>query len=161
MKNLIDILNEVLSEGKYTVGLSFILRYTSNPRRDMDNGHSYHQLQDILHYDGLEKYVNGTDIYDGLSAIEIAAHVLDLDVADLEVIDGMLVQKFDGLFGFELESETLEDAIGEAHDFRHNDVYNSKSMSDMISIFVGMILSVEAEGVIFDPKKIVYNRTHE
>jgi len=134
----------------------FFLRYTSNPERDLAKSYSYHQIQDLNNYDGLEKYVNQVDVYDGLSPIEVAAKELDLEVEDLEVIDGVVLQKLNGLCAFELESENIEDAIEEVKDFKFNSVYNSKDMGQSAVIFTGIYNEENEEGVLFSPEKIVW-----
>jgi hypothetical protein len=77
----------------------------------------------------------------------------DCEVEEIEVVeDGYYVQVLSGLCGFELEPDSLEDAIEEAKSFRYNSVYNSVDMKKW-TIYEGKYNDDCPEGCLFNAKK--------
>lgn len=61
--------------------------------------------------------------------------------------------KLDGLCAFELEAETLEEAIEEAKDHEFSYVYSFDTMGDIAHIFEGEFVDYEEEGVLINATK--------
>lgn len=61
-----------------------------------------------------------------------------------------------GLCGFELEAETLEEAIEEVKEFSWNYVYNFKSMGDIACIFTGEDVDTVPDGDVFEAEELVW-----
>jgi len=134
--------------------MALILRYTENAVQDLKHGYSYHQIQPLSIYEAL------VDLHDGLSALEVASKLLDIDVDELEVKNGIILQALSGLCGFELDSENIEDAIEEAMAFRYNHVYNTKEMP-FFAIYEGSVIEGNEEGVLFRAKSILYSQNQK
>jgi hypothetical protein len=64
-------------------------------------------------------------------------------------------EELDGLCGFELEAETIEEAIEEAQLHNEGIVYNFKSMGDIAYIFEGKFLDFVPDGHVFEPAKFI------
>lgn len=122
--------------------MKYFLRYSDNPEIDLERNASLH-LSDL----------DASNI-----DAESAANSFGCDVEDLIEVDGLWCQKLEGLCAFELEAETLEEAIKEAEEFNFNGVYNSNVMGDLITIFTGEFEDYNLEGVIFTAKEIVYTK---
>ena len=132
----------------------FFLRYTNSPEEDLNRNASFHAS-------GISK---------DDSTIESMSEAFDCDEESIVLLDNGLYangipdgdvcyfQKLDGLCGFQLESNNLDDAINEAHKFRFNGVYNSEDMNSVIVIFKGSFIESNQEGCLFDAKKIVYKK---
>ena len=128
--------------------ISYFLRYTRSPKKDLIKNISYHYSD----------YKKGTLdwLEEGESEKEFVAERFGCDVEDIKVDeDGYYVQKLEGLCGFELEAEDLEEAIEEAEEFYFNSVYNSKDMTEW-AIYEGKYLGDCIEGEAFDAYDIVY-----
>jgi hypothetical protein len=134
--------------------MAYFLRYTATPEQDVERGTSLH-LTGILV--GQPSTWNDED---ERSEEEILAEAYDLNADDIIVaeINGqpMYAQELSGLCAFELEAETLEDAIEEAKSFRYNDVYNSESMGDLVVVFAGEHEGDCPEGCVFTPSSVAY-----
>lgn len=135
--------------------MAFYLRYTENPVEDLLRGVSYH--------------ASGMSVED--TTIEKMAASFDCDEEDIVKLDWGLYmkgksdgnmcyfQELNGLCGFELESETLEDAIEEAKEFEHDFVYNSSN--ENWSIFEGDYTGDCPEGELFSPVQISYDNNDD
>lgn len=132
----------------------FFLRYTATAKEDLERNASFH--------------ASGLSEED--TTIEKIAASFECDEEDIILLDNGLYangvengdmcyfQKLKGLCGFELEATNLKDAIKEAEDFHFNEVYNSDSMGDIITIFEGEYLDSNIEGCFFNAEKIVYSK---
>lgn len=113
--------------------MAFFLRYTEQAQKDLKRGTSVHP----------------SDITDKKTAIEVLG-------GDIAKVNGFWCQVIDGLCGFELDAEDLEEAIEEAQDHRCG-AYDFRSMGKMAVIFEGEITSADVpEGCAFNPSKIAY-----
>ena len=133
--------------------MTYFLRYTENANADLERNES-------LHASGL----NEKDC-----SIEDVAAMFDCDVDEIELLANGLYsngiengamcffQVIDGLCGFELEGERLEEAIKEAENFRYNSVYNSEDMNSWC-IYEGKYNDDCPEGCLFNASKIAYKR---
>lgn len=133
--------------------MAYFLRYTTTANQDLERNASFHAS-------GLSKQD---------STLESVASLFGCDIEDVVLLDyGMYnngvnngdmcyFHQLEGLCGFELEAETLEEAIVEAKEFSFNEVYNSDSMGEIITIFEGEYIDENLEGCLFDAEKIVYN----
>jgi hypothetical protein len=128
--------------------MTYFLRYTENAESDLNRNASYHNSD----------YKAGTIdwLENGQTEKEFVASVFDCEVEEIEVAeDGYYVQVLNGLCGFELESENLEDAIEEAKSFRYNSVYNSVDMTSW-AIYEGKYNDDCPEGCLFNATKIYH-----
>lgn len=133
--------------------MAFFLRYTTTANEDLDRNASFHAS-------GLSKQD---------STFESVASLFGCDIEDVVLLDNGMYNngvnngdmcyfhQLQGLCGFELEAETLEEAIQEAKEFSFNEVYNSDTMGEIITIFEGEYIDENLEGCLFDAEKIVYN----
>lgn len=113
--------------------MAYFLRYTEQPTKDLKRGTSVHP----------------SDIIDKKTAIEVLGD-------DITKVNGFWCQVIDGLCGFELEADNLEDAIEEVEDHRCGS-YDFRTMGKMAVIFEGEITSEDVpEGCAFNPKSIAY-----
>lgn len=115
----------------------FFLRFTDTANEDLQRGTS-------LNHSGL----------DSSFSIESVAELFGCDSDSVELLDGLYVQVLNGLCGYQLESDNLEDAIEEVKDNNYQFsnvgnavIFNGKYSSD--STFV-------ADGDLFIPKSIAH-----
>jgi len=80
--------------------MSFFVRFTTDAKIDLERGQSFHS----------------TDFKEGEISKEKLSEMMNCDEDDIEVINGHYVQLLEGLCGFELEAETLEEAIEEVEE---------------------------------------------
>lgn len=124
------------------------LRSTNNSEKDLEGGYSYHQSD----------YKAGTIdwLEDGQTEKEFVANAFGCDVDDIEVAeDGYYVQILEGLCGYALESDNLEDAIEEIEEM---ELENMESInSDNIYIFEGKEITSDfvIEGTLFIATKVL------
>lgn len=130
--------------------MTYFLRYTEKAEQDLERNESYHNSDyKVCSLDWLE---------DGQTEKEFVAEVFGCDVDEIEVAeDGYYVQVLNGLCGFELESENLEEAIEEAEYFKFNSVYNSVDMPNW-AIYEGSYNDDCPEGCLFNAQKIAYKK---
>lgn len=133
--------------------MKYFLRYTENANEDLERNESYH--------------ASGLNEKD--CSIDDVAAMFDCDVDEIELLDNgkynndvengdmCFFQVLDGLCGFELEAESLEEAIEEAEEFYYNSVYNSESMTNW-AIFEGYLVNDCPEGICFNAYKIAYTK---
>lgn len=133
--------------------MAYFLRFTETAKADLDRNSSFHASG-----------ISENDI-----TIEDAASMFDCDEDEIILLDygiysnnkenGDLCyfQKLDGLCGFELEVDNLEDAIEEAEDFNFNSVYNTSNMVNF-SIFEGDYAGDCPEGAVFNAENILYTK---
>lgn len=121
--------------------MKYFLRYSLNIDKDIERGVSYH-------YTGLDKSFS----------IEEIENCTGLSIDELEYNEDadMYVQPLLGLCAFELDAETLEEALKEARGFRFNDVYNSESM-DNFHILTGDYEDECPEGCVISNAELVYS----
>jgi hypothetical protein len=134
--------------------MAYFLRYTETPKQDLKRNASFHAS-------GLSKKDSTMkNIANLFGCEEDSIVLLDNGMYNNSIANGDMCyfHQLEGLCGFELEAETLEEAIEEAKEFGFNEVYNSDSMRDIITIFEGEYLDDNLEGCLFDAKKIVYNK---
>jgi len=124
------------------------LRSTNDSEKDLQGGYSYHQSD----------YKKGTIdwLEEGQTEIEFIANAFGCDDEDIEVAeDGYYVQVLQGLCGYALESDNLEDAIEEIDDLI---LENMESInSDNIYIFEGKEIASDyvIEGTLFIANKVL------
>jgi hypothetical protein len=99
-----------------------------------------------VHYTGLD-----ADDY----SLNEASEILDIDIDDLIEVEGNICEVLDGLCGYEMESETENEAIEELQEFIESE-YIPFDNSYEWHIFEGE-LSGESlpDGVLFIPSKII------
>ena len=134
--------------------MAYFLRYTQNAQLDLERNSSFHAS-------GLSEKDSTTENIASLFECEIEDVILlDNGIYNDGVSNGDMCyfHQLEGLCGFELEADTIEEAIEEANDFGFNEVYNSDSMGDIVTIFEGEYLDENLEGCLFDAEKIVYNK---
>lgn len=129
--------------------MKFFLRFTPTPDLDLERGTSYHETP----WDEDER------------TIEEVAEACDCPVDSIEAFDfrgrgvNTYMQALGGLCGFELEAQTLEDAIKEAEDkyAASNDGhgYDMRSIPTW-AIFTGSVEDRCPEGVVFCPRAVVH-----
>lgn len=115
----------------------FFLRFTDTANEDLQRGTS-------LNNSGL----------DSSSNIESVAELFGCDTDSVELLNGLYVQVLDGLCGYQLESDSLGDAIEEV-----NGNYWQFSDIGKAVIFTGKYSSDSnfvADGDLFTPKSIAY-----
>ena len=132
----------------------FFLRYTTTANEDLERNASYHGSGMSQN----EAKIN--EIASAFGCAETDIVLLDNGIHSKGVAnnDMCYFQKLVGLCGFELDAETLEEAIEEANEFYFNNVYNSELMGDMITIFEGDYLGGNIEGCFFNAEKIVFSK---
>ena len=116
----------------------YYLRFTDTAKEDLERGTS-------LNHSGL----------DSSSKIESVAELFGCDADSIELLDGLYVQVLNGLCGYELQSDNLEDAIEEVE----NNYYQFSNVGKAI-IFNGTYSSdakYVADGDLFIPKSIAYS----
>lgn len=113
--------------------MAYFLRYTETAQKDLKRGTSVHP----------------SDFTSKKEATEAIG-------GNLVKVNGFWCQVIDGLCGFELDSDNLEDAIEEVKDHRCGS-YDFRSMGKMAVIFEGEITNEDVpEGCAFNPKSIAY-----
>lgn len=123
--------------------MKFYLRYSEEIERDLERGYSFH-------YTGMDKSFSEEDIESATG----------ISFADLEYNEeaGQYVQPLAGLCAFELDAETVEEAIEEAKEFHFNEVYNSNAMN-FYHIIAGEYADDCPEGVCITNVSVVYSNT--
>ena len=104
--------------------MKYYLRYSNTIDADIERGYSY----------------NWGDIDERTGSAEEAAEAYRCDIEDLEVVNGIYNQMLPGLCVFELEAETLEEAIEEAENANFGGDYhagNGISYSILTGTYVG------------------------
>ena len=142
--------------------MKYFLRYTENAIADLDRNYSLHASDfEVGKIDWLEEEQ---------TEIEVVASAFNCDVENIVMLDNGIYhgeeangklqyfQKLDGLCGFELDSEDLDDAIEEAENFEYNYVYNSVTMQNW-AIFEGQYIDDCPEGVCFFATKLAYTNS--
>jgi hypothetical protein len=124
------------------------LRSTNNSEKDLEGGYSYHQSD----------YKVGTIdwLEDGQTEKEFVANAFGCEEDDIEVAeDGYYVQVLEGLCGYALESDNLEDAIEEIDDMIFDKMESINP--DNIYIFEGKEIASDSviEGTLFRPTKVL------
>ena len=129
---------------------TLFLRSTNNTEKDLEGGCSYHQSD--YKAGTIEKHW----LEDGQTEIEFVANAFGCDVDEIEVAeDGYYVQALEGLCGYALQSDNLEDAIEEIDDMI---LENMESINpDNIYIFEGKELASDyvIEGTLFRANKVL------
>jgi hypothetical protein len=111
----------------------YFLRYTEQPKKDLERGTSVHPSD----------FTNKKEATEAIGG-------------ELVKVNGFWCQVIDGLCGFELESDNIEDAIEEVEDHRCGS-YDFRSMGKMAVIFEGEITGEGVpDGCTFIPSKIAY-----
>jgi len=113
----------------------YFLRFTNTAKEDLQRATS-------LHHSGLDTSFDKQSVAD----------MFGCDVEDVEIVDGLYVQVLNGLCGYMLESETLEEAIEEISDRNYQFSEIGKAV-----IFEGKYSSDSdfiPDGDLFIPKKI-------
>ena len=113
--------------------MSYFLRYTDTASEDLERGTS----------------INASDFQ---GSAEEAAEMFGCDVDMIEVINGSYCQVLNGLCGYELSAETLEDAIEEVRESNKQFAFVGRPV-----IFLGRYSSDSnyvADGECFIPYKI-------
>lgn len=113
--------------------MAFFLRFTETPKADLKRGYSHHFF--------------GTD----------ESFIEDLD--NVEWVEGLgqYAEELDGLCGYELDSDSLEDALEEVEDMQNNpfkDCFSWKS--DSWSIYEGEYIDDCPEGSVFKAASILH-----
>jgi len=124
------------------------LRSTNNPEKDLQGGYSYHQS------DFKAGTINWLE--DGETEISWVAKAFGCDESEIEVAeDGYYVQALEGLCGYALEAETLEEAIEEISEMNLNSMESINP--DNVYIFEGDEVSSDfvIEGTLFIPKSLL------
>ena len=121
--------------------MNFYIRYSEEIEKDLERGCSFH-------YTGLDKSFSEEDIE---SATGLAFEELEYSEEA-----GQYVQPLAGLCAFELEAETVEEAIEEAKEFHFNEVYNSNSMS-FFHVLEGEYADDCPEGVCITNASVLYS----
>jgi hypothetical protein len=121
--------------------MKYFLRYSLNIDKDLERGISYH-------YTGLDKTFSIEEIENGTG--------LSIDELEYNEEADMYVQPLSGLCAFELEAETIEEAIEEARGFRFNDVYNTEAMY-YFHILTGDYEDECPEGCVISNAELVYS----
>ena len=123
--------------------MRFYIRYSEEIEKDVERGYSFH-------YTGMDKSFSEEDIE--------SATGLAFDELEYNEEAKQYVQPLAGLCAFELEAETVEEAIEEAKEFRFNEVYNSESMN-FFHILTGDYADDCPEGVCITNVSVVYSNT--
>ena len=121
--------------------MAFFVRFTTNAKLDLERGQSFHST-------GFKK---------GEIKKKRLAEMLDCDKGDIEVIDGLYVQLLEGLCGFELEAETLEEAIEEVEEALEEpkSPFHQYSQLRVVAIFKGELTNSDVpDGDNFRPVSI-------
>ena len=122
--------------------MSFFLRFTTEAREDLQRGQSMH----------------ATSFAEGEITIERLAEMMDCDEDDIEVVCGHYVQMLEGLCGFELEAENIEEAIEEVEEAieNPNSPFHQYSQIGGMAIFKGSLTDSDvSDGDNFYPSSIV------
>ena len=133
--------------------MAYFLRFTETANEDLERNESYHAS-------GLSKdEVTVEQVAEMFDCGEDCVILLDDGIYSNNKENGDLCyfQRLDGLCGFQLEADTLEDAIIEAESFNYNSIYNTDDMVNF-SIFEGDYITDCPEGDVFDAKKILYKK---
>lgn len=135
--------------------MAFYLRYTEKPIEDLLRGVSYHASGMSVEDTTIE---NVTSLFD---CDEECIVELDWGVYSKGKADGNICyfQELNGLCGFELEAETLEDAIEEANEFEYNSAYESSNTN--WAIFEGEYAGDCPEGELFSPVAVLYDNNDD
>jgi len=116
--------------------MRLFLRFTETAETDLKRGHSFHH---------------------GIPAEnkKEAAEIVGVDVSRIKKIKGMFCQELEGLCGFELESESLEEALEEIDGWdRYLDIDSNSH-----AIYEGILCNEDCpEGDCFIPRKILYKK---
>ena len=121
--------------------MAFFVRFTTDAKIDLERGQSFHS----------------TSFKKGEIKKKKLAEMLGCDKDDINVIDGLYVQLLEGLCGFELEAETLEEAIEEVEDAIEspNSPFHQYSQLGRGAIFKGTLTDSEVpDGDNFHPISI-------
>jgi len=133
--------------------MTYFLRFTQTANEDLERNASYHAS-------GIpEEEMSIEDMASMFDCEEEDIILLDYGIYFRNIENGNMCyfQRLNGLCGFELESENLEDAIKEAENFYFNSVYNTADMIDF-SIFEGVYTDDCPEGIVFDAENILYTK---
>jgi acyl CoA:acetate/3-ketoacid CoA transferase alpha subunit len=80
--------------------MSFFLRFTNTAKNDLKRGTS-------IHATGYDKTI---------CSKKAMSELLGCDVSDIKIVNGLYVQVLNGICGYLLEAETIEEAIEEVND---------------------------------------------
>lgn len=125
----------------------FFVRFTTNANKDLERGQSFH----------------ATDFAKGEIKKSRLAEMMGCEKDDIKIIDKRFVQMLDGLCGFELEAETLEEAIEEVEDSLniHNSPFHQYSSIGGFAIFKGKLSSSDfqvPDGDLFIPFSVEFSK---
>lgn len=147
--------------------MALFFRYTENPKDDLERGTSIHVLpaytnnaDELISQFCLDFDADDTSAEEKIEAFKKAfgeAH--DIDPEDMIWIeaDGYWAQVLPGLCGFELESETLEEALAAIADpdSDDGDLIRSYDTVDAWAIYEGEYETDCPEGDVFTPVAIL------
>lgn len=117
--------------------MALFLRFTYNPDLDIERGASFH----------------ATDYREADITKKELAEILGCNTGDIESVNGMLVYMLNGLCGYELDAETIEEAIEEIEEGD----WQFSGIGDPV-IFKGVASSDSVEvpdGDLFHPQAIL------
>ena len=124
------------------------LRSSNDSEKDLQGGYSYHQSD--------YKFGTINFLEDGQTEVEFVANAFGCEVDSIEVAeDGYYVQVLEGLCGYALESDNLEDAIGEIDEMVLDEMDSVNP--DNIYIFEGKEIESDfvIEGTMFIATKVL------
>lgn len=131
--------------------MAYFLRFTTDPLGDIERGTSYH-LSDLKQGD---IYDDCGELLEGDDEIEKVALLFGCDASEIEVFkNGAFVQSLGGLCCFELEGNTIDDAIESAKNISSGS-YSFNTHCDMAYIFEGDYYDSCPEGAIMSNPKLI------